>query len=200
MILQKIQSALKAPKNQFNAFGEYRYRSLEDIMEALKPLLAEHEAALILTDDIVLIGARYYVKATASLTTKDGVVASATAYARETETKKKMDDSQITGSASSYARKYAMNGLFAIDDTKDADASNKHEDVASCPASPPAEFITADQAATINDKVRATGSDSEKFLKYMNAETVDTILTKDYQKAISALNAKKEAAHAPVQS
>ena len=125
--LQGIQSSLKAPKGQTNKFGGYKYRSCEDILTALKPLLAEWECSLIIHDEIVEVGGRVYVKATASLADNDTEMAiSATAFAREAETKKGMDDAQITGSASSYARKYALNGLFAIDDTKDADATNDH--------------------------------------------------------------------------
>lgn len=120
MILQQIQNELKAPKAQRNNFSGYNYRSCEDILEALKPVLAEYGAAVILSDEIVQMGTRWYVKATATLKTETESV-SVTAYAREEETRKGFDASQITGSASSYARKYALNGLFGIDDTKDAD-------------------------------------------------------------------------------
>lgn len=126
MILQEIQSELKAPKGQTNTFGGYKYRSCEDILEALKPVLAKYQAAVILSDEIVQLGERWYVKATATLKSKEGDI-SVTAYARETETRKGMDESQITGSASSYARKYALNGLFCIDDTKDADTMDNRE-------------------------------------------------------------------------
>ena len=119
--LQNIQAKLKAPKGQFNSFGKYKYRSCEDILEALKPLLIENKAELILSDDIVAVGDRYYVRATATL--KAGTEsASSTGLAREADDKKGMDSSQITGTASSYARKYALNGLFLIDDAKDADS------------------------------------------------------------------------------
>lgn len=118
--LMAIQSELKAPKNQYNAFGKYKYRSCEDILEALKPLLLKYKATLHLSDSIQMVGNRYYVKAYATFNSKSGIE-TVTAYAREPETKKGMDDSQITGTASSYARKYALNGLFCIDDTKDAD-------------------------------------------------------------------------------
>lgn len=121
MSLQAIQAELKAPKGQHNSFGNYRYRSCEDILEALKPVLAKHDMAVTLSDEIEVAGDRVYVKATARLLHKTGVVATTTAFAREAQSKKGMDDSQITGTASSYARKYALNGLFAIDDTKDAD-------------------------------------------------------------------------------
>ena len=123
--LAEIQKTLKAPKTQFNKFGNYYYRSCEDILEAVKPLLGDH--SLILTDDIMLIGDRYYVKATVKLFDGDGkFVIENSAFAREQEQKKGQDASQITGSASSYARKYALNGMFLIDDTKDADATNTH--------------------------------------------------------------------------
>lgn len=118
--LLKIQIELKAPKNQYNSFGEYRYRSCEDILEAVKPLLKETNSVLLLSDEITEVGERIYVKATATLKDeKDSI--SVSAFAREVEEKKKLDGSQLTGVASSYARKYALNGLFCIDDTKDAD-------------------------------------------------------------------------------
>lgn len=118
--LISIQKELKVPKSQRNTFGNYNYRNCEDILEAVKPLLAKHECVLTLSDSIEAVGSRYYVKVTARVTDgKDSI--EVTAYAREAESKKGMDDSQITGSTSSYARKYALNGLFAIDDTKDAD-------------------------------------------------------------------------------
>lgn len=126
--LADIQARLKAPKGQFNAFGGYKYRSAEDILEAVKPLLKEVGAVLLLSDEIVAVGDRTYVAATArfySTDTAAGAI-SVRAYAREEAAKKGMDGAQITGSASSYARKYALNGLFAIDDTKDPDATNTH--------------------------------------------------------------------------
>lgn len=125
--LLKIQTELKAPKGQFNSFGKYAYRNCEDILEALKPLLATVKASILLSDEVVLIGDRYYIKATAKLVDAESTeIIEVSAYAREDETKKGMDLSQLTGSTSSYARKYALNGLFAIDDTKDSDSTNKH--------------------------------------------------------------------------
>lgn len=118
--LIEIQAELKAPKSQFNKFGGYNYRNCEDILEAVKPLCAKHEIVPLLSDEIVMIGDRFYVKATAKVTDGKEEIAT-TAFARESKDKKGMDESQITGSASSYARKYALNGLFCIDDTKDAD-------------------------------------------------------------------------------
>lgn len=119
--LAAVQSELKAPKGQFNKFGGYHYRSCEDILEAVKPILKAHDLALHLADEPAMVGERYYIKATATLADFTGQQISSTAYAREPLDKKGMDDSQITGTASSYARKYALNGLFCIDDTKDAD-------------------------------------------------------------------------------
>jgi hypothetical protein len=118
--LIKIQAELKAPKSQFNKFGGYNYRNCEDILEAVKPLCAKHEIVPLLSDEVVMIGDRFYIKATAKVTDGKDEIAT-TAFARESKDKKGMDESQITGSASSYARKYALNGLFCIDDTKDAD-------------------------------------------------------------------------------
>ena len=144
MSLQKIQTALKAPKVQTNKFGCYKYRNCEDILEAVKPLLAEHGFHLTISDEIVAVGdpissyeaaytgtvkaktisGRVYVKATATLFNDIVAIASTTAYAREEDSKKGMDAAQLTGACSSYARKYALNGLFCIDDTKDADFNN----------------------------------------------------------------------------
>ena len=126
--LLNVQAELKAPKNQLNKFGGYNYRSCEDILEAVKGVLKANKLTLIVSDELVIIGERYYIKATATvIDIEDGEKVETSAYAREEETKKGMDASQITGSASSYARKYALNGLFCIDDTKDADATNKHD-------------------------------------------------------------------------
>lgn len=126
--LAQIQSGLKAPKGQRNTFGKYNYRSCEDILEAVKPLLQERGLVILITDDIVQIGERYYVRATATIYDSEGSYISNSALAREELKRSGMDASQITGATSSYARKYALNGLFAIDDTKDADATNKGQD------------------------------------------------------------------------
>lgn len=122
--LNTIQSLLKAPKDQYNKFGNYKYRNCEDILEAVKPLLFSQSCTLTISDEIVMIGTRYYVRATATIKNANGETEMTTAYAREDESKKGMDASQITGSTSSYARKYALNGLFCIDDTKDSDSLN----------------------------------------------------------------------------
>lgn len=120
--LLAVQAELKAPKGQTNSFGKYKYRSCEDILESVKPLLKKYNATLVISDSLELIGDRYYIKATATFqdVETDGIIEN-TAYARESAEKKGMDDSQVTGATSSYARKYALNGLFLIDDTKDAD-------------------------------------------------------------------------------
>lgn len=125
--LNLIQTKLKAPKGQYNSFGKYHYRSCEDVLEGVKPLLEETKTILTISDELVNIGDRYYIKATASLFDGEDSI-EVTGFAREEESKKGMDGSQVTGASSSYARKYALNGLFAIDDTKDSDGTNKHGD------------------------------------------------------------------------
>ena len=125
--LSGIQCELVATKGQYNNFGKYSYRSCEDILEAVKPLLDKYKVAIVIKDDIVLVGDRFYVKATATLIDSEtGESVEASAFARESADKKGMDASQVTGATSSYARKYALNGLFAIDDNKDADSTNTH--------------------------------------------------------------------------
>lgn len=125
--LIKVQAELKAPKSKFNSFGKYKYRSLEDILEGVKPLLEKNKASLVIADSIEQVGDRYYLKATATfIDVENGESVSNSALARESVDKKGMDDSQITGTASSYARKYALNGLLLIDDTKDADTDEAH--------------------------------------------------------------------------
>ncbi len=131
-----IQSTLNAPKGQYNAFGKYKYRSCEDILGAVKPLLNKFGCTLTISDDVVMVGTRIYIKATATITNSAGEKEVTTAYAREEEQKKGMDGSQVTGAASSYARKYALNGLFAIDDTKDADTLNTSVQYTQQPAQP----------------------------------------------------------------
>ena len=125
--LSNVQTELKAPKRQFNAFGKYKYRNCEDILESVKPLLAKNKLTMIISDEIEHIGERFYIKATIELfDVETGETIITSKLAREEETKKGMDASQLTGSTSSYATKYALNGLFLIDDTKDADTTNNH--------------------------------------------------------------------------
>lgn len=132
--LLQIQSELKAPKGQFNAYGKYKYRSCEDILEAVKPILKKNNCTLLLSDSLIYVGERYYIKATATLVNAEGKSVSTEAYAREEETKKGMDASQITGASSSYARKYALNGLLCIDDNKDSDTTNTGDNAPAAPA------------------------------------------------------------------
>lgn len=138
-----IQSELKAPKTQVNNFGGYKYRKAEDILEAVKPLLAKQKCTLTITDDIVMVGNRIYVKATATIKNEKGEVETSTGWAREEESKKGMDASQITGASSSYARKYALNGLLAIDDNADSDTTNNGQQQTQTQQSVPQQSSTA---------------------------------------------------------
>lgn len=153
--LVKVQAKLKAPKNQYNSFGKYKYRNCEDILEAVKPLLEDLDLSLTLTDQIeVKENGRTYVKAQATLYDGEGQIFT-TAYAREPESKKGMDESQVTGASSSYARKYALNGLFLIDDQKDADNMDNGAQTASKPAKAKAKPATAKQSVTDGAKKQA---------------------------------------------
>lgn len=180
-----IQSMLKAPKGQYNSFGKYNYRSCEDILEGVKPLLSEQELILTIEDSIEMIGDRYYVKATATLSDGTNSI-STSAYARESLDKKGMDASQVTGATSSYARKYALNGLLCIDDTKDADTMNN------------AKQDTQETVYNWNTlKARATqGGISETDLKHYLKETlkvnaVSEMKQEHYQQAFNWVNVKR---------
>ena len=155
--LISIQSKLKAPKGQRNKFGNYNYRSCEDILEAVKPLLADNECHLVINDQIELIGERYYIRATAIITNKEGFKIEASAYAREPISKKGMDESQITGAASSYARKYSLNALFAIDDTKDADSTNNHTE----------DEVSDIEIKRLEEEIKVKEINKEKFIQYL---------------------------------
>ena len=153
--LSQIQNKLNAPKGQYNSFGKYNYRNCEDILQALKPILAEHKCHVSLSDEVVIVGNRFYIKATATITDSENNSFSTTAFAREAESKKGMDESQVTGSTSSYARKYALNGLFAIDDNKDADTLNNHADFTNQPVAQAAIQLGAQmgrQLPTLSDE------------------------------------------------
>jgi hypothetical protein len=172
--LVNIQNELKAPKSQYNNFGKYNYRNQEDILEAAKPLLLKHGLTLIIKDNIELIGERYYVKATCILIdTESGETLENTALARESVDKKGMDDSQVTGSTSSYARKYALNGLFLIDDTKDADSDEYQKKTKSDnypkPYPKPEELVETTQNNTQEQPKMA----SENQVRMLNARLVD---------------------------
>lgn len=182
-MLHLIQAELKAPKGQFNAFGKYRYRSCEDIVEAAKPILAKHECSLIISDDIVQIGDRLFVKATARILSAGTIIAEASAFAEHALEKKGMDAAQVTGSTSSYARKYALNGLLAIDDTKDADATNTHG------KDEPA-LISAEQAGEIKDLLQSTKSDNVKFMKVFDIKCVEDMTAAQFERAEAMLKTK----------
>lgn len=177
--LTEVQRNLKANKSKFNSFGKYRYRSCEDILEAVKPLLGG--MTLVISDEVVLIGDRYYIKATAVIKdVETGETESSTAYAREPLDKKGMDESQITGTASSYARKYALNGLLCIDDTKDADTMDNTDNA------PVGKEILATKAHL--EELRQIGVDVQKVAVYYKT-TVDGLT--DAQ-VVEALRMKKK--------
>ncbi|AUR84618.1 ERF superfamily protein [Vibrio phage 1.061.O._10N.286.55.C2] len=161
--LIKVQATLNAPKGQFNSFGKYNYRSCEDIMGAVKPLLAEHGLVQFVSDEIVLIGDRYYVKATVTVT--NGADShSVSALARESLTKKGMDDAQVTGSTSSYARKYALNGMYNIDDSKDAD-TNEFRQQATSNAQNHVKTVAIDFDKILDEFTNKASSANEQSLK-----------------------------------
>lgn len=180
MIMEKliaVQKELKAPKNQRNNFGGYNYRSCEDILEAVKPILAKHGLLLTLSDEMVEVGGRVYVKATAMLRGDDGNVV-VTAFAREDEERKGFDGAQITGSSSSYARKYALNGLFCIDDTKDSDATNTHEDRKK-------ETVAKNEPTTEKKyKCAACGTEVDRTVAEYSYKKHGRILCRDCQKKV----------------
>lgn len=192
--LLRIQSELKANKSRRNDFGGFNYRSAEDILEAVKPLLEANNCLLTLSDTVVSIGERYYVKATASfvdIETKEVVCTSA--FSREAESKPKMDDAQVTGSASSYARKYALNGLFLIDDSKQDPDSNeqtkkRQEAVEEFDGG---QKITAKDAEKIKGLLEATGSDVPAFLEYFHVKNVEEMTGSQYVEAVFMLQKKE---------
>lgn len=188
--LQIIQAKLKAPKNQTNKFGGYNYRSCEDILEAVKPLLAEQKALLTISDDIIEVGGRVYIKATATFTHGEFTISNSAA-AREAETKKGMDDSQITGTASSYARKYALNGLFLIDDTKDADTDEHRRQTSAQAATKPATPVDFDwlkeRLDMVDDREGVNALKLETMKKFPRMSEADT-------KKLKTIFEKKEAA------
>lgn len=184
--LMNIQQELKAPKGQYNDFGKYAYRSCEDILEAVKPLLKKEKVVLTISDELQYIGNRYYIKATATLIdTESEATISNSAYAREEETKKGMDGSQITGASSSYARKYALNGLFGIDDNKDNDTTNiqSKEEKEDKKASP-------EQIELIQKYYQ--GENLTKLLEVNNLERLEDMSINKASEILSKLFAKKE--------
>ena len=204
--LLKIQNELNCPKNQHNNFGNYDYRSCEDILEAVKPLLDKHKLTLIITDEIEQIGDRYYVKATTGLIDyedmKDDDVAmiTNTAYAREDENKKGLDASQLTGATSSYARKYALNGLFCIDDTKDADTdafkkqqnkgNNKPQNTYQKPIQQAPKLISEAQCKRLYTIANGNNEVAKRVLERHGYESSVQIKVNDYEKICDEIEAE----------
>lgn len=178
-----IQQELKAPKGQYNSFGKYNYRSCEDILEAVKPLLKLKRLVLTINDELVNVGDRYYIKAVALLkdTEDEGLTITNTAYAREAETKAGMDLSQITGTASSYARKYALNGLFLIDDTKDADTDEHAKQTGQQPRTE--KKATKAQIDTLKGLVK----DIPAMLKFYKVDKIEDLTSRQASEVISKL-------------
>lgn len=191
--LLHVQQKLKAPKNQYNKFGDFHYRSCEDIQEALKPLLAEVKAVLLTGDEVVQIGSRFYIKATAVFRdTESPEQIINTAYAREGEEKPKMDVAQVTGSSSSYARKYALNGLFCIDDTKDPDTRNNGPE----PTQPKGnkqqgsrtqpKKLSKAELDRLKSEAARTGTELSKVCERYLVNTIEELTQEQYMKAMSA--------------
>lgn len=182
-----IQQKLVAPKKQFNKFGNYHYRSCEDILEAVKPLLQENNVTLVVNDEIVTIGDRYYVKSTAVLTDcKTGDSFSNSAYAREEEKKTGMSESQITGACSSYARKYALNGLFCIDDVKDDDTGdNSGNKKKTSAADTKKKEANSDKVDEIMAKCKSDGIDVDKFFALYKVTSKEQLTAKQCDHALS---------------
>lgn len=179
--LIKIQSKLKAPKGQLNSFGGYKYRSCEDILEAVKPLLAEEGLLLVLSDEIVAVGDRVYVKATAHLYGDKDEKVTVFAYARECQSRKGMDESQITGATSSYARKYVLSGLFLLDDTKDADTQDNTP-----------QYLTDEQQSELADLMADAEVDANKFFNHFGAEGLAKFPASEFSRAKIAIETKKK--------
>lgn len=194
-ILSNIQNELKVPKNLYNSFGDYKYRNAESIYEAVKPLLAKYGCTLTLADELVEMGGRVYIKAVACLMLNVSTeVIYTTAFAKEAIDKKKMDDSQMTGTASSYARKYALNGLFLLDDTKDADSNEFHKENGESQAQPKAEVptyecITPQQKAQILSELTRTHVTSEQISKMCKVNTLDDVPAALFEKVMKKLKA-----------
>lgn len=188
--LLAVQAELKAPKGQTNDFGKYKYRSCEDILESVKPLLVKNKASLVISDSLELIGERYYIKATATfMDVENGETIENTAFARESAEKRGMDDSQITGATSSYARKYALNGLFLIDDTKDADTNefrNQQEKGKAKQESAP-EYISKKEQAILTSMIQKRGLNVENVINGTPLDKVTPAMFADATKRLSKL-------------
>lgn len=184
--LAAVQQEVKAPKNLYNSFGDFKYRSAESILESVKPILAKNNATIILSDSIEEVGGRIYVKATATIyDIEDGAAAGVSAFAREPDEKKKMDSAQITGTASSYARKYALNGLLLLDDTKDPDTDEYQRQNREMKA----EFMDNETIATIVSLAKLAEVDLRKAL---GGRDISTLTKKRADELIMALKEKAE--------
>ena len=190
--LIEVQAKLKAPKNQTNKFGGYNYRSCEDIVEGVKPLLKEQGLVLTITDTIVQVGERYYIKATATVTDGDNNI-SVEGWAREEENKKGMDSMQLSGATSSYARKYALNGLFAIDDTKDSDATNDHGKGQQSTNKPLSEGQVKRLFAIGNNKGVSATDIKKAVLKEFKKDKIESLTKSEYDAIVRRLEAKDDA-------
>ena len=175
--VQEIQTHLKVPKDLYNKFGKYNYRNAEGICEAVKPLLAEHGLILTLSDELVAVGERYYVKATATICSDVEERLSVSAFARESFDKKGMDDSQITGAASSYARKYALNGLFLLDDTKDAD-TDEYKQIG---------LVSEKQLEKLKQLCKEAGREESYIAKSMGVKTLAELPAEKFDKVQEGL-------------
>ena len=182
--LMRIQTQIKAPKNLYNSFGKYNYRNAEGICEAVKPFLEKENVSLILVDDMVAIGNRYYLKATARLLDNENNESiEVSAFAREPEQKKGMDESQITGTASSYARKYALNGLFLLDDTKDADTDEYHNQTAYQQANNKP-TVTSEQVGKLKVEMLRTGATEQYICEYYKLNKLIDMTQEQYVNAM----------------
>lgn len=189
-----IQQNLKAPKGQYNEFGNYKYRSCEDIQEAVKPLLKEVKAILLLNDEIIQLGDRFYIRAVVKIQdTETGEEISNTAYARECESKPKMDLAQITGSCSSYARKYALNGLFCIDDNKDPDElppekpqgqQSKSQGKQTRQQTKPK--LQPEYQEKIRQEAQRTGTELKRVCERYKVKSIEDMTYEDYMRAVVA--------------
>ena len=183
-----IQQELKAPKAHRNTFGNYNYRNCEDILEAAKPLCKKYDVMLTVSDEMVMLGERYYIKATATISNKDDSV-SVSAFAREAENKKGMDESQITGTASSYARKYALNGLFLIDDTKDADTDENKIEAEERTKSEA--LATESQIELLTELVNAKGKGVNGILKQYKVDDLNELTQSQIEHCIKVIQQVK---------
>ena len=182
--LIEIQSKLKAEKSQHNRFGNYDYRSLEDVVEALKPLMKETKTFLTMTDEIKAVGDRFYIVSTATIHNEGGDKVSVDGWAREAQMQKGMSDAQVTGSTSTYARKYALNGLFAIDDTKDDDSKDKPEVIA------PPKLVNNNQVKELENAITQHGVDKAKFMLHFGVNKLGDLYESNFTSAMEMINKK----------